>query len=389
MKPTRRKRIVLGIDEQLTSRVAASVLRNQDCDLFALHLHCDLEKLGLDEKLYPSALRRSNLPAIEKFCESLGIFYRVIDVTEKVLAEVYDPFWIATLQGLPDAPSLRWNSRVLLPELSTLAESVGAETIATGHFAGAMSGIQTYFEPRLNQAGHFATVDRKTISRLMLPMGEVMPEMVMRLAREIGAAPNADAKDEKSPAVPSDDLAALLELRESRATWRWDPAILSDPQVQARAAGDFFRPGPIRSTEQLSLGDHLGLPLYRIGDAAPEYEGQYVLETQAQSRTLVIGPPEGLARNHALLNQIEWLDSSLRPIYGERLVQVEVLDLLEAAKSSGRARRTNARLHEFPDRIGELLLDAPLYFSPGHRLLFLEESRLLGSARVVEIRNGD
>jgi len=84
MKPFKKKRVVIGIDAGLPSRVAASVLRNQDFDLMAVHLVCDLAALGSEPETYPSAMGASDLPGIEKFCESLGVPLKTIDVTRSL-----------------------------------------------------------------------------------------------------------------------------------------------------------------------------------------------------------------------------------------------------------------------------------------------------------------
>ncbi|MBS1961479.1 MAG: MnmA/TRMU family protein [Bdellovibrionales bacterium] len=378
MKPSKRKRIVFGIDEGLPARVAASILRNQDFDLLVVHLRCDLAALGEDPETYPAAMRPSDLPAIEKFCESLGVPLKVIDVTEEVLAKVYSPFWIATLSGARFDGAGAFARDILFPHLQAIADARQADAIATGHFAKVTPEIYRYPEESLDQSRILARLAPTQLSRTIFPVGDVALEMLLRLASEIGAAPK-----EEGPFVFAKAERALVGSREKRGRWEWTDAQLADPRVQARAAGDYFKPGAIGGAVEFAVGEHRGIPFFQVGSPDPQHAGHYVAEVQPQARQLLVATEGDLAVDTLFVHRLVWHERASGGRHRSRRLLVEKESPNSRTARLGPAR-VPATLFEYPDRFGELRLDSPLYaVAPGETLVFFEESRVLGSAIVV------
>lgn len=379
MKLSKRKRIVFGIDEGLPARVAASILRNQDFDLLVVHLRCDLAAIGEEPDTYPSAMRPSDLPVIEKFCESLGVPLKVIDVTEEVLAKVYSPFWIATLSGTRFEGSGAFAREVLFPHLRAIAEARQADGIATGHFAKVTPEIYRYPEEHLDQSRILARLAPEDLRAAIFPVGDVALEMLLRLAREIGASP----KDE-SPFVFSKAERALAEAREKRGVWEWTDAQLADPRVQSRAAGDYFKPGAIGGSVEFAIGDHRGIPFYQVGSPDPQHAGHYVAEIQSQSRQLLVAAEPDLAVDTLRVHRLVWHETASGGRHRSRRLLVEKEPPNRRVSRLGPSR-VPATLIEYPGGFAELRLDSPLFaIGPGETLVFYEESRVLGSALVVD-----
>jgi tRNA-specific 2-thiouridylase len=381
MKSSKRNRVVFGIDEGLPSRVAASILRNQDFDLLALHLHCDLAKLGEDPATYPSAMSASNLPVIEKFCESLGVPLKCIDVTEEVLANVYTPFWIATLNGQRFPGSASYARNILFPHLDSVAVARGADALATGHFAKRAPELYQYPEVAFDQSRTLARLDPKIIAKLNLPVGEVSVEMLMRLAREIGAT-----EKEGGPFTVERETATLTTLRAGRGVWEWTDAQLANLRVQDRAAGDFFKSGPLAGAEQFAVGEHRGIPFFHVGSRAPGHPGYYVKEIVPQSRTLIVADETTMKLDTLFVHDVLWSDGRKGGVHRSRRVSVEK-ERPNHRQSAIGPQRVGASLLEYPGQLGELTLEHPLFgISPSDVVVFFEESRVLGSALVAEVR---
>jgi tRNA-specific 2-thiouridylase len=379
MKPSKRKRIVLGIDDRIPSKIAASILRNQDFELVGVHLRIDL---GAEEELYPTAFRRTNLETIEAACGSLGIPLKTIDVTDEVVGNVFEPYWMATLGGRADSPSSRWLRDILLPNLRKVATQFGTESIATGHFARLMGRVLRYVDPSLDQSLGFATIDEATLKALTLPLGEVSPDMLVRLARELGAIPKVEDDYDGSQG-----LEALIADLRGRGNWRWEKTLLSDPRLQAKAAGDFFKPGPVRSVEEFSMADHSGIAFHPIGSQAPEKLDQFVIDILPQSRTVIIGHETHLARGGAFVKGLSWTEK-LKGRARERKILMRPLPSGNQPEESWLSRNlepVTTRVWEYPGGLAEVHFETPLSgIAVGQTLVFLEESQVLGSATVVE-----
>lgn len=376
MKSPKRVRIIVAVDDQILSQVAASVLRNQDFDLVAVHFLVDLERVGQKPDEYPSALRKQDLAKIEKFCSGIDIPLRVIDVTEEVLAQVYDPFWMATLTGAPVAPTLDWVSGFLLPKLSSLAKDYRAESFATGHLVRKLEerpcGILRYSEPLLDQSASFSRItDSTVLDHLLLPLGEVSYDRIVRLAREMDLL-------EKDPEDFDGSAGArkLLEQRATRGRWAFPENLLSNPNVQARAPTGYFQAGPVRSHEEITIAEHRGVPFFKVGHTIAEFPDQVVVEIRNPSRTIIIGNLSEIEIHHVFVQNLSW---SIRPTSPVRDFKVSV-------QAFGERKAVPARVTLFPGDLGEVRLEAPLVgLAYGTWLVFYDEDRVIGSGKVAEI----
>lgn len=386
MKPSKRARVIAAVDENIFSQVAASVLRNQDYDLIAIHLAVDLQAFGLDATEYPSALRKSNIVQIEKFCSGIDIPLRIIDITEEVLARIYDPFWMTTLTGAPSSATLDWVSGYLMPKLSRLARDYKADSFATGHLARKLeekpAGILRYVDPTadpaMDQSDSFSRlssgVDSDILGQLILPLGEVSLNRIVRLAQEMGllkkGAEDADGKL---------GLQKLLEDHSARGRWSFTEAQLQNPRVQARAPSEFFKPGPMRSLDDFSSTEHTGIPFYKVGTPVPEFPGQFVLEIRNPSKTLIIGAPSDLDVGRVFLQDLTW---NSRP-------KSVVLDLKVEAEAFGSRRSSSGLLTLFPGGLGDLRLETPLSgLAEGGWLTLYDGPRVLGAGKIAKALKG-
>jgi len=376
MKSPKRARIIVAVDDQILSQVAASVLRNQDFDLVAVHFHIDLERLGQNPDEYPSALRKQDLAKIEKFCAGIDIPLRVIDVTEEVLAQVYDPFWMATLTGAPAAPTLDWVSSFLIPKLASLAKDYRAESFATGHLVRKLEekpcGILRYTDPALDQSSSFARLaDPALLDHLLLPLGEVSFDRIVRLAREMDLL--AKDPEDYDGTIGS---RKLLGQRIARGKWEFTEHLLSNPNLQSRAPTGYFQPGPMRSNEEITIAEHRGIPFYKVGSTLSEFPGQVVVELRNASRTLIVGSRSEIEIRHAFVQSLSW---SIPPASSVR-------DFKMSVQAFGTHEVAPARVTLFPGALGELRLETPLVgLAYGMWLVFYDEDRVIGSGKVAEI----
>ncbi len=183
--------------------------------------------------------------------------------------------------GLTPNPCVRCNGSVRLDAMLELADRLGSETLATGHYAR-VSGEAP--EPLLRTAADLAKdqsyvlcgLAASSLARLRFPLGELHKPQVRELAERAGMAV-AGKRD-------SQDLCFLAGTRQS--------AFLE------RHAGLGRRPGAILDERGETLGEHAGAHVYTVGQrhglgiSAPE--PLYVLSTDSIANTVTVGPRERL-----------------------------------------------------------------------------------------------
>jgi len=211
----------------------------------------------------------------------MGMPHFTLDLREEFRAGVVDPFIADHAEGLTPNPCVRCNGHVRLDAMLDLAHRLGAEALATGHYAriardGAGPLLRTAADPAKDQSYMLAALAPDSLAGLRFPLGELTKPEVRRLATEAGLAAA------KRP--DSQDLCFLAGTERS--------AFLQ------RHGGPRERPGEIVDRRGRVLGRHRGHHGFTVGQrkgigvaaAAP----LYVLETDARANRVVVGPREAL-----------------------------------------------------------------------------------------------
>ena len=224
------EKVVLGLSGGVDSSVAAARLQKAGLEVHALYLD-----IGLGGEA-----------SARETAEQLGLPFTVKNIAQQLEEQVCKPFCREYLAGRTPIPCARCNPTVKFPALFRWAEEVGAQFVATGHYARIR---QTEHGPALCRGAHtndqaymLARLPRQWLGRLLFPIGGYEKTQVRELARGYGI-PVADKPDSMEICfIPQGDYAAWL-----------------DQRGQVPPPGDFVdRDGHV-------LGRHLGIHHYTIG----------------------------------------------------------------------------------------------------------------------------
>jgi tRNA-specific 2-thiouridylase len=210
--------------------------------------------------------------------QDLGMAHLSIDLRAEFRAGVVDPWLADHAVGLTPNPCVRCNGEVRLDAMLELAERLGADALATGHYARVADGalLRIAADGAKDQSYVLCALAPESLARLRFPLGELHKAQVREIAREAGLAV-AGRRD-------SQDLCFLAGTRSS--------AFL------ARHGGLTERAGAIVDGAGAVVGGHTGAHLYTVGQrrglgvTAPV--PQYVLATDASANTVTVGPREAL-----------------------------------------------------------------------------------------------
>ncbi len=225
------KTVVLGLSGGVDSAVAARLLLAEGYTVYGHWLD-----IGLGGREDAAAV-----------ADSLGIPFSTGDIRDDLEREVMDPFRADYLAGRTPLPCARCNPTVKFPALFRRAAEVGADLVATGHYAKIVQSEAG--ESLLCRGGHandqaylLARLPKALLPRLVFPLGAYEKVQVRQLARDFGL-PAADKPDSMEICfIPHGDYAAWLE-----------------QQGQVPPPGDFVdRTGKV-------LGRHKGIHHYTLG----------------------------------------------------------------------------------------------------------------------------
>ncbi len=238
-----KKRIVVGLSGGVDSAVAAYLLKQQGHEVVGIFM-----KNWEDDD--DSAYCSSNVDFVDAaaVADVIGIEIDHVNFAAQYKDRVFAEFLREYQAGRTPNPDVLCNAEIKFKAFLDHAMQVGADSIATGHYARVRHNPQTglfellkgldgtkdqsYFLHRLNQG---------QIARTLFPVGELHKTEVRRIAADIGL-PNAKKKD-------STGICFIGE-RPFRA--------FLNRYIAAE-------PGPIKDERGRTIGQHVGLSFYTIG----------------------------------------------------------------------------------------------------------------------------
>ena len=274
-----------GVD----SAVAALLLKRAGHDVVGLFM-----KNWGDDDTDEYCSTREDLIDAAAAADKIGIELEAVNFSAEYKERVFAEFLREYAAGRTPNPDVLCNAEIKFKAFLDHALRLGAERIATGHYARVeVSGKsfsllrgkdgskdQSYFLHRLTQ---------EQLARVMFPVGELKKSEVRRLAFEAGL-PNHAKKD-------STGICFIGERPFREFLNRYLPRV----------------PGPIKTPEGKIVGEHIGLAFYTIGQRkgigiGGAGEAWYVARKDRESNTLVVVQ----GHDHPLLlkNSLEALDAS-------------------------------------------------------------------------------
>lgn len=224
--------VILGLSGGVDSAVAARLLR-ENYTVIALYLSIGPEAAGEEDA--------------RRVAEELGIQFHTMDISRALEEHVKAPFAAEYRSGRTPLPCARCNPLVKFPALLALAEELGAEHIATGHYARTARGengrtLLCKGMPANDQSYMLSRLPQNILQKVIFPLGDYDKSMVREKARAFGI-PVAEKPDSMEICfIPGDDYGAWLEER-----------------GQSCPPGDFIAP------DGAVLGKHRGIHRYTLG----------------------------------------------------------------------------------------------------------------------------
>jgi len=290
---THSRKVILGMSGGVDSSVAAAVLKQRGYEVIGVTLALLPPKCDS-----PRADACCGVQAVEDaraVCAQLDIPFYCINRADKFAVEIIDYFCAEYNCGRTPNPCVVCNHRIKFPELLKKADEVGAEYIATGHFAritasdgrySLLQGVdrskeQSYFLFGLNQS---------TLSRIIFPLGEMRKEEVRRLAERLELKVHNKPESQEICFVPDNRYPEFLR--------QWAPQDIV--------------PGDILDKQGRKIGCHKGIQFYTIGQrrGAGVALGKplYVIDIDAETNTIVMGDNEDLLKKRMRVGNLMWIE---------------------------------------------------------------------------------
>jgi len=230
----------------------------------------------------------------ERVADALGIPFYLVNIAGEFKRRVVDDFVSEYAAGRTPNPCVECNRQIRFDLLLRRALALGADYLATGHYARVQGRGDRYqlwrgADADKDQSYVLHVLGQAQLAHLLFPLGEYTKTQVRQMARERGLT--------------------VAARRDSQ-----DLCFVSDGDYRRFLSGhlaDSVRPGPIRDSAGQVLGQHQGLTHYTIGQrkgievVGPER--LYVLALDPAENALIVGTSAELGRDVCLAHGINWI----------------------------------------------------------------------------------
>jgi tRNA-specific 2-thiouridylase len=288
-------RTLVAMSGGVDSAVVASLLA-QSTDTVAVTLELWADRDNDSER---SCCSSSAVSLARKLAHDLGLAHFTLDLREEFRAGVVEPFIADYRAGETPNPCVRCNGHVRLDAMLDLAGRLGADSLATGHYARVSPDglLRAAVDPQKDQTYMLAALNPSSLERMRFPLGELTKPEVRAIAAERGLAVAQRPDSQDLCFLAGTDRASFL----------------------ARHGGVHPSPGEVVDTEGTVLATHPGHELFTVGQRrgfgdvrGVDQEPLFVIDKDAAANRLIVAPLAALNQDRVRVRAARLHDDGAR-----------------------------------------------------------------------------
>jgi len=292
-------RVLVAMSGGVDSSVAAAILRERGYEVVGVAMRLAPESAAAPVRRRGTCCSYEDFEDARRVAELRDFPFYVIDMRAEFGRRVIDNFVSEYLGGRTPNPCVMCNREIKFDRLFERAAALGAEYVATGHYARIeCDGRGRYHLLRAadrtkDQSYFLFTLGQGELRRILFPLGGLTKAEVRAYAHRLGLA-NADkAESQEICFVPDGDYARFVE---------------------RNAPDGLIRPGQVVDHDGRALAEHGGVHRFTIGQrrglGVSASEPFYVHHISPETGEVVVGPRAGLSATGLIAREVTMVDPS-------------------------------------------------------------------------------
>ena len=295
-KGNMKKKVVVGMSGGVDSSVAAFLLKEQGYDVIGVTMQIWQDEAEEERSAEGGCCGLTAVDDARRVAEKLNIPYYVMNFKQEFKKQVMDYFVAEYLRGHTPNPCIACNRYVKWEALLKRSLEIGADYIATGHYAridrlpNGRFAIRNSVTASKDQTYALYSLTQEQLSRTLMPVGEFAKDEIRKIALEAGL-PVANKPDSQEICfIPDDDYAGFIE----------------------REAGSAVPgPGNFVDKDGKVLGRHKGITHYTIGQRKGLEIAMgrrvFVTEIRPETAEVVLGENEDVFTDRVLCDRVNFM----------------------------------------------------------------------------------
>ena len=357
-----KKKVVVGMSGGVDSSVAAMLLKEQGYDVIGVTMQIWQDEEEEAREANGGCCGLSAVDDARRVAQRLEIPYYVMNFKKEFKCHVMDYFVAEYLRGHTPNPCIACNRYVKWESLLQRSLEIGADYIATGHYAridrlpNGRYAIRNSVTASKDQTYALYNLTQEQLAHTLMPVGEYTKDEIRGMAEEAGLPVAHKPDSQEICFVPDNDYASFI-----------------DREAGTKVPG----PGNFVTEDGRILGRHKGITHYTLGQRRglelPMGERVFVTAIRPETNEVVIGSNQELFTDKVLCDRVNYM---------------AVEDLTEPARVLAKIRYNHkgeyGTLTKQPDGKVLCTFDAPVRAAtPGQAMVFYQDEHVLGGGTIL------